>query len=180
MTNQTTVTHLHSNWAVVWCLVPSTALTTRSLSIKIKGVVMTIQNGKKLKKRFVTGKFKFWLQKKNVKWEVATTFTSVRERLGAFWYGAVFSTSFKERGECWYSSRNTSKVEIYFISLYVMGIGVIPQKGWRSTLQWNQYPHSFTLMAPMTPLPHPLRCLSFELCHSQGSDDGHWVVSVTP
>ena len=25
---------------------------------------MTIQNGKKLKKRFVTGKFKFWLQKK--------------------------------------------------------------------------------------------------------------------
>lgn len=24
---------------------------------------MTIQNGKKLKKRFVTGKFKFWLQK---------------------------------------------------------------------------------------------------------------------
>ena len=28
---------------------------------------MTIQNGKKLKKRFVTGKFKFWLQKKNVK-----------------------------------------------------------------------------------------------------------------
>lgn len=25
---------------------------------------MTIQNAKKLKKRFVTGKFKFWLQKK--------------------------------------------------------------------------------------------------------------------
>ena len=34
-------------------------------------------------------------------------------------------------------------------------------------------------MAPMTPLPHPLRCLSFELCHSQGSDDGHWVVCYT-
>ena len=26
----------------------------------------------------------------------------------------------------------------------------------------------------MTPPPHPLRCLSFELCHSQGSVDGHW------
>lgn len=69
--------------------------------------------------------------------QIATTFTSVREPLGAFWKGAVFSTSFKERGECRYSSRNTSKVEIYFTSLYVMGIGVIPQKGWRSTLQWN-------------------------------------------
>lgn len=88
---------------------------------------MTIQNGKKLKERFVTGKFKFGY-KKNVKWEVATTFTSVRERLGAFWYGAVFSTSFKERGECWYSARNTSKVEIYFTSLYVMGIGWFPKK----------------------------------------------------
>ena len=101
-------------------------------------------------------------------------------RLRSLCLGAAFSTSFKERGGCWYSCRNTSKVEICLTSLYVMGIGVIPQKGWRSTLQWNQYPSCFTLMAPMTPLPHPLRCLSFELCHSQRSGDGHWVVSVTP
>ena len=90
-----------------------------------------------IKEKICNWQIQILVTKKNVKWEVATTFTSVRERLGAFWYGAVFSTSFKERGECWYSSRNTSKVEIYFTSLYVMGIGVIPQIGWRTTLQWN-------------------------------------------
>lgn len=43
-----------------------------------------------------------------------------------------------------------------------MGIGVIPQKGWRSTLQWNQYPYCFTINGShdsSPPLPTPLSCV---------------------